>query len=83
MTTASLTACPPMLVAAPRGSTGTSCCPAYLQRGQHVTGIDRLNDPDRDMPVVGGVRREHGPAGGIEADLSPDPGGQVSGQSLR
>ena len=25
MTTASLTACPPMLVAAPRGSTGTSC----------------------------------------------------------
>ena len=57
--------------------------PAHLQRGQHVTVIERLNDPDRDVPVVGGVRGEHGPAGGVEADLSAHPGGQVSSQSPR
>ena len=54
--------------------------PADLQRGQYVAGINGLNDPDRDMPVVGGVRGEHRPASGVETDPTPHPGRQVSRQ---
>ncbi len=54
--------------------------PAHLERGQHVVVVRGLNDPDRDVPVVGRVRGEHGPAGGVEAHLAADPRGQVSGE---
>jgi len=32
--------------------------PADLDRGPHVVGAHRLHDPDRDVPVVGGVGGE-------------------------
>jgi hypothetical protein len=52
--------------------------PAHLQRGQHVVGAHRLHDPDRDVPVVGGVGREHAAAGRVEPDFALDFLGQVS-----
>ena len=52
---------------------------AFLQA---FIDLDRLHDPDRDVPVVGGVGREHAAAGRVEPDLALDLLSKVSSQPL-
>jgi hypothetical protein len=50
---------------------------ADLDGRDHVIGVARNDDADRDLPVVGGVRRVQRAVAGREQDLAAQGGPEV------
>jgi hypothetical protein len=57
--------------------------PAGGHRGLHVVGVGREDDPDRHLPVVGGVGGVQGAAARVEADLAAQLAAEDRGERLR
>ena len=69
-TTATLQHWPARLVPAPRGRTGAPYCAARRHRRDHIVGVARDDEADRNLAVVGAVGRVERAAAAIEPHLA-------------